>query len=198
VGTDSAAIFLYLDPAVSRAKLENTVAHELHHIGYASACTTRPDSTMAPRVRTARQYLGAFSEGIAMLAAAGGPGVHPHAVSDSAERARWESDYANVDDDLRKVQAFLMDVLSGTLEDPEAIRERGMSFFGDAQGAWYTVGYLMGVTIEQAEGHSALVDVLCDPARLLRRYNEAALAGGNRVGDALPLWSNRLLALLGV
>src|SRR5262245_54192503 len=30
------AIFLYLDPAVSREKFENTLAHELHHIGYNS------------------------------------------------------------------------------------------------------------------------------------------------------------------
>jgi len=35
--TDSdPTIFLYLDPEESAAKFENTVAHELHHIGYAS------------------------------------------------------------------------------------------------------------------------------------------------------------------
>jgi hypothetical protein len=28
------AIFLYLDPMVNQAKFENTLAHELHHIGY--------------------------------------------------------------------------------------------------------------------------------------------------------------------
>jgi len=32
------AIFLYLDPDVSREKFENTVAHELHHIGYGTCC----------------------------------------------------------------------------------------------------------------------------------------------------------------
>lgn len=30
------AIFLYVDPAESRAQFENTVAHELHHIGAGS------------------------------------------------------------------------------------------------------------------------------------------------------------------
>ena len=34
--TTDPAIFLYLDPEESAAKFENTVAHELHHIGYAS------------------------------------------------------------------------------------------------------------------------------------------------------------------
>ncbi len=49
---------------------------------------------------------------------------------------------------------------------------------------------------DRAAGRARLVEVLCNPARLLRRYNEAALTGGNRVGNALPLWSNRLFALL--
>lgn len=35
------AIFLYVDPAVGETKFQNTVAHELHHIGYGSSC---PDS----------------------------------------------------------------------------------------------------------------------------------------------------------
>jgi hypothetical protein len=64
-----------------------------------------------------------------------------------------------------------------------------MRFFGDAQGAWYTVGYLMGVTIERAQGRAALVEVICDPARLVRRYNAAAQASGL----SLPLWLVRLL-----
>lgn len=32
------AIFLYLDPAVPPEKLENTLAHELHHIGFGGSC----------------------------------------------------------------------------------------------------------------------------------------------------------------
>jgi hypothetical protein len=51
------------------------------------------------------------------------------------------------------------------------------------------VGYLMGVTIERAQGRAALVEVICDPARLVRRYNAAAQASGL----PLPLWSVRLL-----
>jgi hypothetical protein len=47
----------------------------------------------------------------------------------------------------------------------------------------------MGVTIERAQGRAALVEVICDPAGLVRRYNEAAQASGL----PLPLWSVRLL-----
>lgn len=32
------AIFLYLDPTKSASKFENTLAHELHHIGYGTSC----------------------------------------------------------------------------------------------------------------------------------------------------------------
>src|SRR5678816_2555851 len=42
------AIFLYLDPAVSRDKFENTLAHELHHIGYGSTC---PATSTAEEIR---------------------------------------------------------------------------------------------------------------------------------------------------
>jgi hypothetical protein len=63
------AIFLYLDPAVTGPKFENTVVHELHHIGYAAACPAASDATTP--AATARLYLGGFGEGLAVLAAAG-------------------------------------------------------------------------------------------------------------------------------
>ncbi|HEY0788461.1 MAG TPA: DUF5700 domain-containing putative Zn-dependent protease, partial [Thermoanaerobaculia bacterium] len=58
------AIFLYLDPEVSGPKFENTVVHELHHIGYASSCDGPEPSTAG---QYARAYAGAFGEGFAML-----------------------------------------------------------------------------------------------------------------------------------
>ena len=47
-----------------------------------------------------------MGEGFAMLAAAGGPDIHPHAVSDAKERARWDHDLANFNEDLKKVESF--------------------------------------------------------------------------------------------
>jgi Putative zinc dependent peptidase (DUF5700) len=201
-GTDSAAIFMYVDPAVRREKLENTLAHELHHVGYARACADTADapdsSRSADQVRVAAlmPWLGAFGEGVAVLAAAGGPDVHPHAVSDSAERARWDRDFANAPADLRRLEAFFLDVLDGRLAEPDSVRQRAMSFLGDAQGPWYTVGYLMAATVERTYGRRALVGALCDPRHLLALYNRAAAARPTAAAP-LPTWSPALLARLG-
>jgi hypothetical protein len=187
------AIFIHLDPAVPRAKLENTLAHELHHIGYAAACEA-PDSALPDRVGTAVRWAGAFGEGLAMLAAAGSPEVHPHAASPAEERARWDRDVANGEADLRRVEAFLLDVVEGRLSEPDAVRAAAMELVG-VQGPWYTVGWKMAVTIEESFGRQRLIEVICDPRRLMATYNAAAQER-NRAGGELPLWSESLLALL--
>jgi hypothetical protein len=166
------AIFLYLDPKVGPAKLENTVAHELHHIGYAAACRDAPDEL---------PWLGAFGEGVAMLAAAGGPNVHPHAASLPADRTRWDADLARADEDLPHVEAFLLAVLDGKLSKEEETAQ-GMAFFG-VQGPWYTLGWKMAVAVENAEGRDALIATLCEPHRLLVAYNRVST--GARWSDAL-------------
>ena len=190
--TTDPAIMLYLDPTRTRAQLENTVAHELHHIGYAAACHSTPDAPADSTVSTAREWLGAFGEGVAMLAAAGGPDVHPHATSPIEDRARWDRDVANAPEDLRKVEAFLLDVLDRRIVDPDSIGRAGMAFFG-VQGPWYTVGWLMAATVERNSGRAALVGLLCDPVKLLASYNAAA---GRDQRARLPLWSDTLLARL--
>ena len=111
---DDPAIFLYLDPTVSREKFENTLAHELHHIGYSSSCPSKHTSDeiakLPANAQAVLKWIGAFGEGFAMLAAAGGPDVHPHAVSGPKERARWDGDVANFNDDLKKVEKFYLDI----------------------------------------------------------------------------------------
>src|ERR1051325_180423 len=170
------AIFLYLDPAVSREKFTNTLAHELHHIGYGSSCSGKSTSDQIAKlpadVQTALKWISAFGEGFAMLAAAGGPDVHPHAVSGADERARWDKDVANFDADLKKVEQFFLDVVAGKLSEEE-IDKIGFSFFGE-QGPWYTVGWKMSVVIEKTYGRERLIESFCDPRKLLATYNEAA------------------------
>ena len=202
--TTDPAIFLYVDPNVPAAKFENTVAHELHHIGYASACAAEEDTTLAPEVRTARMWTSAFGEGLAMLAAAGGLDVHPHAASDSVERTQWDRSMSRSGYDLLVLQTFFLGVLERRVSDPDSIRARAMEFFG-VQGPWYTVGYRMATTVERAEGKDALLKVICDPPKLMEAYNRSAprdpeLAVSSSDGRPHPgvraVWSERLLQLL--
>jgi putative zinc-dependent peptidase DUF5700 len=185
---DDPTIFLYLDPAVSAPQFANTVRHELHHIGLSSVSSEKALEELPPRAKAAAEWMGAFGEGMAMLAAAGGPDVHPHADSTAEDRARWDRDVSNFDRDLRAVEAFLLDVIDGTLNE-NAAREKGFSFFG-VQGPWYTVGWRMATFVEQAYGRPTLIECMLDPRRLLATYNSAVTTSKK---TSLPLWSDRLL-----
>ncbi len=182
-------IMLYVDPAISRDKLENTIAHELHHLGYAQACPSASADPSTPAGRLA-PWLGAFGEGVAMLAAAGGPNIHPHHVSDSSERAVWDADLQNIGTAFADLERFFLDVLEERIVDPDSIRTAAMGFFG-VQGPWYTVGWLMARTIEVAYGREALVSTLCQPADLLRAYERATATN-----STLPRWSRAVIARL--
>jgi putative zinc-dependent peptidase DUF5700 len=188
-------IFLFLDPKLTRAQFENTVAHELHHIGYSSidARVEAKLKDLPPDAHAAVEWAGAFGEGYAMLAAAGGPDIHPHAVSKPEDRARWDHDMANFNQDLKTVDKFLLDVAQGKLKTEEERSKVGYSFFG-VQGPWYTVGWKMSVVIEKRYGRAKLIECMTDPRELLATYNQAA-AEHNRAhpGDLLALWSPELL-----
>lgn len=193
------AIFLYLDPSKSASKFENTLAHELHHIGYGTTCPRHEVSAeigkLSTNVQTTLRWTGAFGEGFAMLAAAGGPDVHPHAVSDSGERAQWDKDVANFNSDLKKVEKFLLDVLENKLTQ-EQVQTTGFSFFG-TQGPWYTVGWQMAVLIEKTFGRAKLIDAFCDQRLLFATYNEAAEKHNRSAEKPLALWSNSLIDAFG-
>lgn len=185
------AIFLSLDPEKSEEKFENTLAHELHHIGYGSSCPSQRASAEVAKLPENTQLviklIGAFGEGFAMLAAAGGPDVHPHAVSSPEERARWDGDVANFEADLRKVEAFFLDILENRLTADE-IQKRASSFYG-VQGAWYTVGWKMSALIEKTYGRAKLIECICDQRKLLPTYNKAAEKHTRKSGEPFALWS---------
>lgn len=188
------AIFLSLDPLKSPEKVQNILIHEMHHIGYGSsfpvASAKAAIQALPEGARQAYDWISAFGEGFAMLAAAGGPEVHPHAVSPAEDRARWDRDLARFDADLREVEAFLLAVAQGQLAEEDA-QKQGMAFFG-RQGPWYTVGWRMAVTIEQAFGRPALLDCMRDPRLLLPTFNRAVEARK----EALATWSPDLLRAL--
>lgn len=192
-----AAIFLYLDPALPASKIENTVAHEMHHIGFASLGEANDAllKDLAPPAKAAAEWVGAFGEGFAMLAAAGGVDVHPHSVSPAADRARWDRDMANFNADLKSVEAFLLEVVHQKRKTKEEISEKAFTFFG-IQGPWYTVGYQMAVCIERQFGRAVLVECMGDPRKLLPTYNRAALEQNKKGDKPLALWSQELVDAL--
>jgi len=189
------AIFLYLNPQVSPIKLTNTLAHELHHIGCVDIDRVMKSSTwyqvLPPPAQAVVEWSTAFGEGLAMLAAAGGPQIHPHAVSLPEERERWDQDMVNFNEDLRKVEAFFQDILSGRISGDE-IGQAGFAFFG-YQGAWYTVGWKMMAMIEDAFGRQELIASYQDPRKLFLNYNRAAQVHNQTAEKPLALWSEAFL-----
>jgi hypothetical protein len=189
------AIFLYLDPAVTKEQFENTLSHELHHIGYGGNCPTPAIS--AARAKSAqnqqilRQWMSGLGEGFAMLAAAGGTEIHPHQYSKKTDHDRWDSDMKNFNQDLKKLEKFFLDILNNSLSEEER-NKVGYSFFG-IQGPWYTVGWQMAVTIEQVYGREKLIEVFCDNRLLLSTYNQAAAKYNSTAKVPLALYSSALM-----
>ena len=185
------AMFMAMKPGERADKLENTLVHELHHWGIASLHTDLGEvDAVGPDERPrafARYVLSAFGEGLAMLAAAGSPSIHPHAVSDPEERERWDASMQTLDQDLQSLEHFLLDVLDGKYETQQVLFEGAMEFFG-IQGPWYTVGWKMAQTVETKLGREVLFDCMRDPRELLRRFNE--------VTSHTATWSEELLRRL--
>ena len=190
------AIFLYVDPQVGAEKFANTLAHELHHIGGSSACG-QPSGyeELDPDVRHAVDWLSGFGEGLAMLAAAGGPDEDPQAYSDPEQRATWARNLARFDEDIRRLEAFFLDVASGRLSEEER-RRQGFTFINTdeaPQGAFYTVGWRMAALVEKALGREVILRSVCDPRELLVAYNQVAGASSSETAPPPVLWSDLLL-----
>lgn len=181
-------IFIYMNPDNSVGDLENTISHELHHIGYASSCS-EPDSTLPKPAFTAKKWAGAFGEGLAMLAAAGGPEINAHALSSKSDQDRWNKSVDKFDANLLKLERFFIDILEENLVNPDTIRSKAMSFFG-IQGPWYSVGWKMAATIEKIYGRQRLISEICDPWMLMETYNQAVDEPTNE--EDLPKWSKTL------
>ena len=177
-------IFIYVDPTMPPSELRTTLAHELHHIGYAAACPGVTDSTASPAGQMLLRVLGAFGEGLAMLAAAGGPDVDPNAMSRKSIRETWARNIGEVDRHLAAIDTLIQEVASKAITDADTVVARAMTFFGD-QGPWYTVGWLMSSTVEKAVGRPRLVEIMCDPRALIPEYQRIV---ESKPGNS-PRWS---------
>lgn len=198
--TTDPAIFLYLDPAESQSEFANTVAHESHHIGFSDANKKYDEriKSLPENARHAADWMGAFGEGLAVLAAAGAADVHPMQDFKRDQRTRWDQDMKFVDQELIQVNQFFLDLISGGFTKPEVADHVAFTFFG-YRGPWYVVGYKMGQMVEKRFGRTVLIECMSDPRQLLARYNQAA-AEQNAAGkeEKLPLWSPELLKAVGV
>jgi hypothetical protein len=185
------AIFVYMEKQ-ARAQFETTVAHECHHIGLFSLDALRKKmyADLPENVWQAAEWMGAFGEGEAVLAAAGSTDLRPHWEDDAVARAHWDSDMMHFNQDLATLTQFFNDVIDGNLKG-DAIQEKAFTFYGD-QGPWYTVGYEMAALVEKRFGRKVFTDCLLDPRLLLVRYNEVA-AEANQNGSSLALWPESLL-----
>jgi hypothetical protein len=191
------AIFIYVEDG-PRENFETIISHELHHIGYDSACPP-PDVTAAieklpPDRQALANWLTAFGEGFATLAAAGGVDADPQRAAKPDVRAAWAKGIGDFDANFREVERFYLDIVDQHVTG-EAIRDRGFTFFG-LVGPWYTVGWKMCMVIEKTLGRKALLDAFCDPRTLLGTYNKAAAAWQKRTGAKLPKWDQRLVTAL--
>jgi hypothetical protein len=185
------AIFIYMEKQ-TQAQFETIVAHECHHIGLFSleAQHEKIFASASESVKQAAEWMGAFGEGEAVLAAAGSTDERPHWEDDALARARWDSDMMHFNQDLATLTQFFDDVLDGKLKG-DAIQEKASTFYG-YQGPWYTVGYEMAALVEKRFGRKVFTDCLLDPRLLLVRYNEVATEA-NKNGAALALWPESLL-----
>jgi len=191
------AVFLYLDPTDSKDAFANTLSHEMHHIGLSSTNKIY-DATISflplgPRM--AAGTMSAFGEGEAVLAAAGGPNMPPARYETPEVRQNWARGMQRFSQDLETLNQFFLDLAHGNLTE-DAANEKAMSFFGDIQGPWYTVGYKMAVMVEKRFGRSALIQCMLDRRLLLVRYNQAAEDLNRKNNEKLPLWSTELLDLV--
>jgi hypothetical protein len=194
------AIFMYVDPDRSAAVLANTLAHELHHVGSAACPDPTGADTLDAPARRVVSWLSGFGEGMAVLAAAGGPDVHPHASSPSDAWAVWERDVANFATDVPRIERFFRQILAGELAEVEQ-RTQLFSFINTEdvpQGAFYTAGWKMAALVERAQGREVVVRAVCDPRILLTAYNDVAHAHPRGDADPLPMWSEEFLRAVGV
>ncbi|MGO9777097.1 MAG: DUF5700 domain-containing putative Zn-dependent protease [Terracidiphilus sp.] len=184
---DNAAVIFSLDAALSWAEFENRMVHELHHVGYFGLARNQP--TGIPfATQSAVEWTRSFAEGLAMLAAAGGADVHPHATSPTETRARWDREIADFEHSRCAIEQFLLDVVNQRKTTEEELKA-GHALLG-VQGPWYTVGWMMGAIVEREFGRQVLLDCMAEVPQLMARYNQAAPTRD------LTLWSHELMAAL--
>lgn len=182
------AIFKYIEDEPP-SEFERTMAHELHHVGF-SVCDENAPKNLPRNIEQTLNWISAFGEGSAVLAAAGGPDKPPQ----ERHAKEWNEEMAKFDTNFHEVETFLLDVAEKRLTGDD-VPKKGFTFFG-LLGPWYTVGWKMDVVIEKTLGREVLIDAMCHREKLLATYNRAADLYEKKTGEKLPRWSPKLIAIL--
>ncbi|MFZ5354526.1 MAG: DUF5700 domain-containing putative Zn-dependent protease [Bacillota bacterium] len=183
-------VFLYVNTAATKEKLENTITHELHHIGFDSIMNLDRYKELKPEVRKAVEWTYAFGEGFAMIAAAGGAKVHPNG-HDKELKDIWDESMKGFNEDMKRLENFFLSVISCRTPLDKA-DENAFEFFG-LQGPWYTVGWKMAAVVELIKGKEKLIECMTDPRKFLKSYNECVDSYNNTYGEGLEKWSQAFL-----
>ena len=186
-------VFLSLNPDVTTSKLQNTIVHELHHVGLRTVYqgpNSVLDGVSDSRIKELLRFTQPLGEGYAMLAAAGGPHIHPN-DHDPELKTFWDQRMVSYDQDFYAVNRFFCDLLAEKYDQEEAM-EKGFEMMG-IQGPWYTVGWKTATVIELVFGKRCLIQCIADPAQLFSTYNRATRVYNQNHGTSLPTWSLELV-----
>jgi hypothetical protein len=193
------AIFLAVGDDVSAEEMANTLAHELHHVGLAGVCADKRSDEKDARLVAAQGWLSGFGEGLAVLAAAGGPSGATHARDQDELLIAWHNRVDSVEADMRTIESFLMGVRDGSIDEEEA-QKRGMAFINSEnipQGPFYTLGWFMAVSVEKELGRASVIESTCDHRKLISNYQRSATVANTRdSSQVFPLWSEAFLEAL--
>jgi hypothetical protein len=191
-------VFVPLVPSMLHMRQETYVGEQVYLLASAIAIKSlQPHyNRMTDSVRLAVEYTTEFRRGIALLAGAGGPGLHICATCPRAERQQWDNDLVAFGTDFQKLNKLLLATALAE-RDIEGHRSQLDSV---SVLSWQVLGYRMAVTIEQHYGRKVLPNLLRDPRMLLELYNLAAAAdnASGKVDEPLPLWSPELMRLFGL
>ena len=194
---DKLILFLYLEPDISKEKLENKLIHELHHIGLDYVYQNSDYSCLSKPAQKVIEWTNAFGEGFAMLAAAKGLENHPNKFDEDL-KIKWDKNMENFNKDFLKIQNFLLAILEGHFADDQKLYNRGFQLMtnNDGQGSWYTVGYQIAVIIEREAGREVLIECMKDLTKIYFQYNNLVEIYNKKRNEDLPKWNDKILTSL--
>ncbi len=191
---DELVLFIYLEPGISRAKLENKLIHELHHVGFDDIYSPEKYNYLLQQAQQVIEWTNAFGEGFAMLAAAGGPNNHPNYFDEELEQ-KWDSNIERFNEDFDLIEEFFVKILKKEFFNEKELYKRGYELMmnNGGQGSWYTVGWKIAVVVEKINGKEVLLDCMLDLTKLYPIYNKAVKKYNKKFNENLKSWSDIII-----